>query len=118
MVAGLKRKTYLEKCKELGLDTLESRRLDQDMSLVYRLLSQGGGGVLKLAETREGARTRQVAGFRSLAGQFARTEIRKHSYSVRVVNRWNGLPNSVRAAENQEAFKRGLKAWRKEEKGE
>ena len=47
--------------------------------------------------------------YRYIAYDFARTEIRKHSFSVRVVNRWNGLPNSVRAAENQEAFKGGLK---------
>jgi len=113
MVAGLKGKTYKEKCIELGLDTLESRRHDQDMSLVFRLLSQGGGGVLQLAGVRDGVRTRQTAGHNSLAGQFARTDVRKYSFSVRVVDGWNSLPDNVRAAENQEAFKRGLKTWRK-----
>jgi hypothetical protein len=113
MVAGLKGKNYLEKCEELGLLTLEKRRHDQDMTLVHKLLSQGGGGLLQMAGAREGARTRQAAGPRTLAGQFARTDVRKHSFAVRVVERWNSLPDNVRVAENQEAFKRGLRAWRK-----
>jgi len=32
---------------------------------------------------------------------------------VRVVEGWNGLPDNVRGAANQEAFKTRLKAWRK-----
>jgi len=83
------------------------------MTLVHKLLSQGGGGLLLMAGAREGARTRQAAGPRTLAGQFARTDVRKHSFAVRVVERWNSLPDNVRVAENQEAFKRGLRAWRK-----
>ena len=31
MISGLSGTTYEEKCKELGLDTLEDRRLQQDM---------------------------------------------------------------------------------------
>jgi len=116
MVAGLKGRTYMERCVELGLDTLESRRHDQDLSLVFRLLSQGGGGVLQLAGEREGARTRQAAGHNSLVGQFARTDVRKNYFSVRVVEGWNSLPDSVRAADNQDAFKRGLKSWRRTRK--
>jgi hypothetical protein len=34
MVSGLKGNTYLEKCAELGLKSLEERRKDQDMNLV------------------------------------------------------------------------------------
>jgi ribonuclease P/MRP protein subunit RPP40 len=36
MVAGLKGANYLEKCAELGLETLEKRRNDQDLALVYK----------------------------------------------------------------------------------
>jgi hypothetical protein len=36
MVAGLKGANYLEKCTELGLETLEKRREDQDLALVYK----------------------------------------------------------------------------------
>ena len=37
MVSGLTGKTYAEKCKELGLDTLEERRLKQDMLQTYKI---------------------------------------------------------------------------------
>ena len=37
MVSGLTGKTYAEKCKELGLDTLEERRLKQDMLQTYMI---------------------------------------------------------------------------------
>jgi hypothetical protein len=42
MVSGLKGKSYEERCAELGLETLETRRIKQDMSLVHKL-SNGGG---------------------------------------------------------------------------
>jgi len=113
MVSGLKGKSYNERCMELGLETLQSRRQDQDMALVYKLLSEGGCSMFTMAGDREGIRTRQTAGPRALAGQFARTDVRKYSFSVRVVESWNTLPDGVRGAENQEAFKNQLKQWRK-----
>jgi hypothetical protein len=36
MVSGLKGSTYEEKCTELGLETLKSRRERQDMALVHK----------------------------------------------------------------------------------
>ncbi len=43
MVAGLKGVNYLEKCAELGLETLEKRRNDQDLALVYKFVTQNDG---------------------------------------------------------------------------
>ncbi len=43
MVAGLKGANYLEKCAELGLETLEKRREDQDLALVYKFVTKKGG---------------------------------------------------------------------------
>jgi hypothetical protein len=37
-----------------------------------------------------------------------RTDIRKHSFAVRVVENWNHLPDSVKMTPNKESFKRGL----------
>jgi hypothetical protein len=36
MVSGLRDTTYPQRCAELKLDTLEKRRIDQDISLVYK----------------------------------------------------------------------------------
>jgi hypothetical protein len=42
-VAGLKGPTYLEKCAELGLETLEKRREDQYLALVYKFVTRKMG---------------------------------------------------------------------------
>jgi hypothetical protein len=52
MVSGLTTSTYLEKCTELKLDTLEKRRKDQALILAYKMTSEErfrGAGVLKTA---------------------------------------------------------------------
>jgi hypothetical protein len=106
MVAGLKGTTYLEKCAELGLETLEKRRADQDLALVYKFVRTEGQ---TLFTQQSGARTRQAAGGHGLTVQYARTDPRKHSFTVRTVEPWNRLPESVRAAETGESFKRRLR---------
>jgi hypothetical protein len=54
-------------------------------------------------------RTRQAAAVHGLAVQYARTDTRKYSFSVRVVDPWNHLPDTVKTAPTKEAFKRELK---------
>ena len=110
MVAGLREKEYLGRCQELGLDTLEKRRHDQDMMLVYKMLKEPSQtNMFTLAERQSGARTRQKTGVRNLVPKFARTDQRKYSFAVRTVEKWNGLPDNVKGAATQEAFKVGLK---------
>jgi ribonuclease P/MRP protein subunit RPP40 len=41
MVAGLKSRDYKDRCKELGLETLEERREKQDVALVHKLVLSG-----------------------------------------------------------------------------
>jgi ribonuclease P/MRP protein subunit RPP40 len=97
MVAGLKRANYLEKCAELGLETLEKRRNDQDLALVYKFVNKNDGQTL--FSRQDGARTRQAAGGHDLTVQYARTDPRKYSFAVRAVDSWNKLPERVKAAE-------------------
>jgi hypothetical protein len=51
----------------------------------------------------------RAAGQRRLVKQFARTDTRKNSFAVRTVDSWNELPESVRAGEKLQHFKRKLK---------
>jgi ribonuclease P/MRP protein subunit RPP40 len=106
MVAGLKGSTYLEKCAELGLETLK-RRADQDMALVYRFVNKREGQTLFNQQSE--VRTRQAAGGHGLTVQYARTDPRKYSFAVRTIESWNRLPESVRSAETGESFKRRLR---------
>lgn len=110
MVAGLKGKEYVERCEELGLPSLERRRHEQDMALVFKMLRENSHeGMFTLAERADGARTRQTTGEKNLVPKFARTDQRKYSFAVRTVEKWNGLPDDVKQAANQEIFKARLK---------
>jgi hypothetical protein len=40
-----------------------------------------------------GTRTRRAAGPKSIVNQSARTDIRKQSFAVRAVEKWNRLPD-------------------------
>jgi ribonuclease P/MRP protein subunit RPP40 len=86
MVAGLKGKEYAERCMELGLETLEERRQKQDMALVYKM-TQMTSMFEKARSNNQGARTRQATTPQGLAVQYARTDIRKHSFAVRIVEK-------------------------------
>jgi hypothetical protein len=57
------------------------------------------------------ARTRLAQSEWNLKVQRARTDIRKNSFAVRVVNSWNSLPESVKSCENVNRFKSELKNY-------
>ncbi len=108
----IKAKSYEEKCKELGLDTLEKRRNIQDMVETFRILCNNNdgyaSGILETVRTT-GARTRQAAKPLNLVHKYARTEVRRNSFSVRVAEPWNKLSRETREAKNVQQFKRLLK---------
>jgi hypothetical protein len=114
-VPGLTGTNYLEKCKELGLNTLEARRWEQDLVQTYKIL--GGVGNIQSENffskigVQEGARMRTAAGFNNLESKRARTELRKNAFSLRVIQSWNGLPDSVKEAGSVLAFKNVIKTF-------
>jgi len=111
MVAGLRSKDYRERCAELGLQTLEDRRRDQDMALVHKLLQdKRGTGMFQRGAVNEATvQTRRAMSTLGLTTQYSRTNIRKYSFGVRIVEDWNKLPDHVRQAPNKETFKSRLK---------
>jgi hypothetical protein len=117
MVSGLASKIYEERCAELGIQTLENRRRDQDMAQVFRY-SAGVGGIradvmFEAAAARDGPVTRQTGDGSNFKIPAARLDIRKNSFAVRTVQHWNRLPPEIKAARNCDTFKRDLKKWRK-----
>jgi hypothetical protein len=56
-----------------------------------------------------GARTRRVAGTKKNASQYAKTDIRKEFFAIRVAETWNRLPDRVKLTEKPESFKKELK---------
>jgi hypothetical protein len=110
MVSGLKSKDYRERCLELGLDTLEKRREEQDMAFVHKLALGGQlDKIFEVADSHDRPRTRQTEGEYRLIQKFARTDPRKYSFAVRVVDPWNRLPNDLKLANSKEHFKAKMK---------
>jgi hypothetical protein len=115
-ISGMAGLTYAEKCKELDIETLEIRREQQDLLLTYKILNGIGNieyaGLFTKFEQAI-ARTRLAVGHDNLVLPVARTEIRRNSFAVRVVTKWNRLPDEVKRSSNAEEFKKRIKTFYK-----
>lgn len=120
-VSGLQGRSYEERLKILGLPTLEYRRLRQDLIQVFRLFA----GIDRAdPETffvlGENQATDRITGRRGHPRKITKTRyiksLKKFSFSYRVVNDWNLLPNEVVMASNLNTFKSRLNSHYKNHK--
>ena len=112
-VTGLQGRTYEERLAELGMETLEDRRLELDLVTAFKIL-KGVDDVEKktwFTEVPEDRthRTRATEGGHNIVRVTSKSEPRRNFFSQRVAEKWNELPLHVKNASTVSSFKNGLR---------
>ena len=85
---------YKSRLLKLGIESLELRRLRQDLvytyKLIFGLVSQSAGDFFKLANSVHSSNTRGHE--YKLFVNYSRVDTRKYFFANRVINPWNSLP--------------------------
>ncbi|XP_071145673.1 uncharacterized protein [Mytilus edulis] len=113
---GLNNLTYSERLQKLKLPSLNFRRVRGDMIELYKILNgqydKEAAQFVKLWKdmtTRTGVRGNSLKIF----PQRARTELRRNAFALRVVRKWNTLPEIIVTSPTTNTFKNRLEKYLK-----
>ena len=113
MISGLRSDaSYEDRCKEIGLDTLEVRRIKQDLVQTFKILK--GIDRVEWEEVFTKSQdiairtTRTTTDPMNLVVPRARLDIRKNSFFVRAPMLWNLLPKEAKNAKTIATFNNAI----------
>ena len=112
MVAGLRGRSYEQKLREVGLTTLEDRRIRGDMIQTCRILNGidqvDASTWFTMATDRDrvgASHTRNSRDTTRLVEGVSKHDMRKNFFSQRVPRHWNSLPENTRQQQTVLGFK-------------
>lgn len=114
-ISGLRSESYEEKCKELGITTLEERRHRGDMAMMYRIITEKDDvdPSIWFSQAADGARnTRTTSDLLNVRVKHGRLDIRKNFFSVRVTEPWNKIPSKIKSLSTMGGFKSAYAKYR------
>ena len=108
-VVGLQGNTYEERLVELGMDTLEERRQDQDLVQVFKILknvdSVNKETWFKQVPEERSHKTRATEGGHNIVRVNSKLEVRRNFFSQRVAEKWNALPLNLKSCKSVKEFR-------------
>ena len=115
MIHDVKHLDYDSRLKELNLPSLQYRRRRADMHQVYKMMNKleriDPGAFFQLNVQNKVTRGHSSRFYKPRP----RLDIRKNSFSVRVVNDWNSLPQSLIDSGTLDYFKASLDEYWKDD---
>ena len=115
MIPGMREKPYQERLRMLRLPTLRHRRIRGDMIETYKILHGVYDQEVTPTLTLKSKLGLELRGNSMKLHQYrARLDVRKFSFTQRVVPIWNSLSKEVVTAPSVNAFKNRLDQWWKD----
>ncbi len=110
VISGLSGRTYEEKCREIGLESLKCRRDRQDLLQTFKIINRVDKlDSRKIFKFRERTiHTRRDDDPFQLRQAHSRLDIRRNVFSQRVTTTWNSIPVEIKR-KKLHGFKNAIK---------
>jgi hypothetical protein len=109
MISGLKGTTYDEKLKELGITIWRNGGTSQTWSRHSTSCMDMTELTVFVRADQTNLTTRSATGPLNLRQQAARLEVRRNFFSIRVVEKRNKIPSTIKMASSMTSFKNRYK---------